>query len=1523
VIRQTRFNVPNLPLFVNGTRPFLGDYVDMAAQTIVPSGGTYKFNTGNNSPSQAGGFKPIFHAAWTDDRDVVPPKQRNPDGTANWANYQPLFNLDAASGAVSANAAACTTDPVSSRRVNNGQSGNRDQNVFTAVIGESWTAFANATAKSLTLNGSSAPRGFVITVRNFELRAAGRFQLTATPGAGATASFVYPGLGAASATAIVDVAPRSSSTRTLWVTSANSGATITVQVQNVGAPGDATTIVLNPDPAETLVGSADGNADLANNNLWYPNSAPGVGGLTNAITFNELANNELANVELANVELANAELANAELANVELANVELANNELANAELANVELANNELANNELANNELANNELANNELANNELANNELANNELANGPVIESTVIVKNSGNTDTTLAVKPILRALPTGAKLQLVLRKIAVTPVVGTSCVPNLVERNAQVANIPSPRTYTPDTVDNKFPDVTSETGAATLPLSVNELAQVTLRIAGHGLPADQALDFGRWGTKFVVVDAKPNTVTTVPLVIKTFVLPAVQANVPAPGVTIPAAPNGLQAIGGAPGSGLAWTIESVMPQQGFPSLPPTASIAVDPSLGALTVTNVPPGKYDLIVSVRDCATTACSVPRQYDLQKLTLTVTSIPASALPPAVIQAGASVTLGPATSGSGDPVAYTAPIFSPPLPANDCTVTAAGSPGVYTLTAGSAPGVCTVIVWSGGATIQLSVAVTTTIAVKSTQTITFGPAPTPTYSPGGSVSVLATTTSHLAVSYSSSTTGVCTVNSSTGQVAILTAGDCIIAADQPGDGTYLAAAQASQKVTISKAPQNIVFNALAPRTYGDAPFTISATGGGSPNPVTFSSAGKCGVSGSTAAGSGSWQATVSITGAGACTLTASQAGDTNYLAAVDVAQGFVIAQAAQTIAFGPLADKTFGDAPFMVGATGGASGNPVTFTSNTAAGLCTVSGNVVTIVAAGSCTIIASQAGNSDFLAATAVSRTFTVNQAAQTITFPTVPAQTYSFGATVAISATAKSGATPTNLLVSFAASGNCTVSSSTLTAGTSTATVNIMGAGSCTLTASQAGNGNYGAATPVVQSFSVAKASQTITFGPLPDVRLPAAPFALSATASSGLTVVFTSSTTSICTVSGNTVTLVKAGTCTLAADQPGDANYSPASQVLRSFAVLSPWVATGALLQPRSYHTATLLNDGKVLVTGGFDASGASTATAELYDPAAGSFTSVGNLPSKSAAHTATLLSCACASNGKVLVTGGGNSSAEIYDPSTRTWSGTGGIGGNRSYHTATVLQSNKVLIVGGADNAGKTISSTLIFDPVTGSFANGPALSAARERHVAMLLADGRVLIAGGRAKSGNGYTVIASAEIYSPATGAFTSAGNMAAGRYSASVALLNDGRVLVAGGSNDTTGTSAGALNTAELYTPSTGLPGTWTVAAQTPVLSAQRKEFTLTTLLDGRALAAGGQNIAGRLNSAELYSLATGAAGVFAAAPPMLTARSGHTATRLVDGRVLVVGGVGTAGSSITAAEYYQPGP
>ncbi len=245
----------------------------------------------------------------------------------------------------------------------------------------------------------------------------------------------------------------------------------------------------------------------------------------------------------------------------------------------------------------------------------------------------------------------------------------------------------------------------------------------------------------------------------------------------------------------------------------------------------------------------------------------------------------------------------------------------------------------------------------------------------------------------------------------------------------------------------------VEKASQTIAFSALAAKTFGDAEFSVGATSS-SGLPVAFTASGNCAVAG----------ALVHLTGAGSCTVTAQQAGDTNYLAAADVPQTFSIAKASQTIAFAALSGKTWGDADFNVGATS-SSGLPVSFT---ASGNCTVAGTLVQVTSAGSCTVTAQQAGDSNFSAAADVPRSFSIARASQVIAFAPLAGKTFG-DPDFNLGATSSSG-----LPVSFTASGNCAVTG---------ILVHLTGVGSCAITAHQAGNVNYGAAPDVSRSFPIA--------------------------------------------------------------------------------------------------------------------------------------------------------------------------------------------------------------------------------------------------------------------------------------------------------------------------------------------------------------------------------------------------------------------------------------------------------
>jgi hypothetical protein len=424
------------------------------------------------------------------------------------------------------------------------------------------------------------------------------------------------------------------------------------------------------------------------------------------------------------------------------------------------------------------------------------------------------------------------------------------------------------------------------------------------------------------------------------------------------------------------------------------------------------------------------------------------------------------------------------------------------------------------------------------------------TQTITFGPLSNQTLL-AAPFPVSATSTSGLPVSFNSQTLSVCTVSGTT--VTLVAVGQCTIQATQAGNATYGAATAVNESFQVTLASQTITFGALSNQTYGTVPYPITATASsGLPVDFVLTTTTVCLVSGNT----------VTLVGVGTCTIKATQPGNGIYAVATPVSQSFQVTQGNQTITFGALSDRSYGQAPFQIGATA-SSGLAVSFASTTTT-VCTLSGDTVTLVAPGLCTIQATQLGNVDWLAATAVNQSFEVGREAQTITFGALSDRIYGTPP-FTVSATASSG-----LAVSF-------VSTTTTVCTLSGTTVTLVGTGTCTIEAKQAGNVDYMAATSVDQTFQVGRESQTITFGALSNQTYGTAPFTISATASSGLTVSLSSTTLGVCSLSGTTVTLVATGTCRIVATQAGSADYKAAALVSQSFQVTqgSQTITFGAL------------------------------------------------------------------------------------------------------------------------------------------------------------------------------------------------------------------------------------------------------------------------------------------------------------------------------------------------------------
>jgi N-acetylneuraminic acid mutarotase len=231
---------------------------------------------------------------------------------------------------------------------------------------------------------------------------------------------------------------------------------------------------------------------------------------------------------------------------------------------------------------------------------------------------------------------------------------------------------------------------------------------------------------------------------------------------------------------------------------------------------------------------------------------------------------------------------------------------------------------------------------------------------------------------------------------------------------------------------------------------------------------------------------------------------------------------------------------------------------------------------------------------------------------------------------------------------------------------------------------------------------------------------------------------------------------------------------------------------------------------------LLPNGKVLVAGGYNTNSGALSSAELFNPATGTWTNTGSMTNARVGHTAILLS-----NGKVLVAGGGG--AELYDPATETWTVTGAMTTNRARHTATLLPNGRVLVAGGL-NVSTYLTSSELYDPVMGIWSATGSMTNERAYHKATLLPSGKVLVMGGIGISTRpGLNILASAEIYDPDTGKWILAGAMTTNRAYHTATLLPNGRVLVAGGVNMGVINNINYLFSTELYDVGLGFSNSW----------------------------------------------------------------------------------------------------
>ena len=352
----------------------------------------------------------------------------------------------------------------------------------------------------------------------------------------------------------------------------------------------------------------------------------------------------------------------------------------------------------------------------------------------------------------------------------------------------------------------------------------------------------------------------------------------------------------------------------------------------------------------------------------------------------------------------------------------------------------------------------------------------------------------------------------------------------------------------------------------------------------------------------------------------------------------------------------------------------------------------------------------------------------------------------------------------------------------------------------------------------------------------------------------------------------------------------------------------------------WALTPPVPTARERATAVRLHDGRVLVVGGVapGGSGSNLSVCEVYDPATCTWTSVEAIGAVASHFGLTLLP-----DGRVLRTGGFTApftplaTTELFSPATGQWTPTVGMDTARSGHTAVLLADGRVLVAGGVTGTSTglaALASAEVYDPATGQWSTTGSLATARKNHSATRLLDGRVLVVGGDA----GQDGFASAELYDPATGSWTTTGAMSVARSNDDVccpgiARLPGGDVLVAGGSHPQ-GPGTSVLSSAEVYRVATG---TWEATGD--LVFGRDAGFDLVPLLDGRVLIAGGRDDWGPVAYAELYDEVT---GTWSRTNDMRVPRTSPATALLADGRVLVVGGgLGPPSASPGSAETFSP--
>lgn len=628
-IEQLQFNPPNFPMFTHGTKPFIGDYIDVAALTMLfdQASGKWVFNT---SPSNAA----VFHATWTDNRDVRPPPVTcNSAGvcTQNWALYT----------AVGSTGGQSFYDPSQMKDVcvpgqNDKQTGSRNQNVYTARITQGLLVGVKENTKPLVNpNGAPVQRAFSVFARNTTNRVADyRFtvnplnpnqNLCTTDASGTTASFFQTIPPAPfSCVNFVDVIamPRSTVSRTLFVNSTLKYPSVSVtiaQIDQIGGMkngGPQSTTAINPDNT---------NPDITNPDITNPD-----------ITNPDITNPDITNPDIANAEVYDPTVTNPDITNPDITNPDITNPDITNPDITNPDITNPDINNMVVTNPDITNPDITNPDITNPDITNPDITNPDINSLPadgINDVTFKLNNKGNTSSSYSAKEFARQVgvqccpagcPGGAgcpasctKCQLIARKIYPTPI-ANACKLMVQAQNIPISNIPDPAFTTGGftTPDNGSDSATAQPDA-TISLGPGEGARVTLRVFG---PVDSPqAGTGTTPVKTVGIsggaDTGQNTAAT-SLTITTTSLPVAVVGTDYE-TNSGVLPSRLMAVGGI--GATSWSTS-------LGTLP--AGVMLTSSSGQLSGTVADsPGAFDVTFRVDDSLTPTSN----FDLEKLTIDV----------------------------------------------------------------------------------------------------------------------------------------------------------------------------------------------------------------------------------------------------------------------------------------------------------------------------------------------------------------------------------------------------------------------------------------------------------------------------------------------------------------------------------------------------------------------------------------------------------------------------------------------------------------------------------------------------------------------------------------------------------------------------------------------------------------------------------------------------------------------------------------------------------------------------